>query len=87
MASRWVHGPGTTEFGVSLCHSGLLLVRRARAKLEGRLALVESVLSPRFSRVDAVLTSTCKNLMGLHVLPDGSVCPAASSGTGLQPGE
>lgn len=87
LASRWVHGPRTTEFGVSLCHSGLLLMRRARAELEGRLALIESVLSPRFSRADAVLTSTCENLMGLCVLPDGSVRPAASSGTGLQPGE
>lgn len=71
----------------SLCHSGLLLVRRAGAELEGRLALIESVFSPRFSRADAVLTSTCENLMGLHELPDGSVHPAASSGTGLQPGE
>lgn len=87
MASRWVHGPGTNKLGISLCSSALLLVRRARAELEGRLALRESVLSPRFSRADAVLTSTCENLMGLRVLPDGSVRPAASSGTGLQPGE
>lgn len=87
LASRWVHGPGTNKLGISLCSSALLLVRRARAELEGRLALRESVLSPRFSRADAVLTSTCENLMGLRVLPDGSVRPAASSGTGLQPGE
>lgn len=86
LSSRWVHGPRTTKLGIPFALL-LFCLWRARAGLERRLALRECPFSPRFSRADAVLTSTCEDLMGLRVLPDGSVRPAASSGTGLQPGE
>lgn len=86
----WFAGGHVALEQQSLEFSYAILVFCLRAGLEqsrGKVCTDGNSPSPKLSRIDAVLTRTYQNLLGLHVLPDGPDHPVASSGTGLEPGD